>query len=127
MILNPKDNYITIKVDKDKKIIGEYRGKHNTPPHSQALVISEWTQIIVTLGHFQGMQGGYKRIGSSIIINGKEESKLLTLVDPNLGGNPLQDTAEITIGATDSESFEGSIGFIEIYSAGAVLQTSKHH
>jgi len=125
VILNPKDNYVTIQVDNNRQILGQFRG-HSAPPHSQALEISEWTQIIATFGYFQSMQGTYNRIGSSIVVNGKEENNVLALSDPNLA-QLSQSGAEITIGAIDPKSFEGSIGFIEIYSAGAPIQTSKYH
>jgi len=80
----------------------------------------------VSFGIFHGNPMGDMGIGSSIIVNGKEESELLTSYDPN-PVFPIIKDAEFTIGAINSESFKGSIGFIEIFTPGSVIQTSKIH
>ena len=70
--------------------------------------------------------GGELAVGSSIIVNGKEENTLLTTSYSD-STKPAITDAEFTIGAINSKSFEGSIGFIEIFNIGSVIQTSKYH
>jgi len=114
-----------MEVDEFQKLLGNYRG-HPVSKHPQTLVISEWTQIIASFGEFQANPTGAKNFGYSIIVNGQEWSDVM-LDSPN-GGTSTPNTvnAKITIG-DETGSFKGSIGSIEIFTPGAVAQTSKYH
>jgi len=103
--------------------VGSYRGE-NTPPHSKPLEVSEWTQIIASFGHFEGSDVTTKKAEYFLLVNGEEESNELTITNPAISADTL---AEFFIGARDLESFKGSIGLIEIFTTGAVVQTSKYH
>jgi len=100
-----------------------------TDKHSKALVISEWTQIIASFGHFQEKSSpvDIKRIEASIIVNGEEENQILSYNYNDV--SILTDTRIETFigGGTDSDSFKGSIGLIEIFTPGGFVQTSKSH
>ena len=126
LILNLKD-YISIKINEDRRILGQYKEK-DIRIHPQALVISEWTQIIASFGNFQAFPTGLNALGYSMVINGKEEAVILSssFADQNLP----RITVEMTIGTTADDnfkSFRGSIGLVEIFTPGSVTQTSNHH
>jgi len=63
---------------------------------------------------------------ASVLINGEGENRVIGNGFSD-GGSPLGTPIEMFIGATNSESFKGSIGLVEIFTPGAVVQTSIYH
>jgi len=126
LILNLQFDYLAITIDEERNLLGHYRGEifeiHSKP------LLSEWTQIIASFGNFQAKQSNDNALGSSIVVNGKEESYILKSFDADFP-LPSHATAEMTIGTTPdaAKSFKGSIGLVEIFTPGAVPQTSKYH
>jgi len=122
IILNLKDDYFSITIDENRKITAIY-GDLNTLTHSKELVVSEWTQIIASFGSYQTSSLGDNGVRISLVVNGEGMSKTSTSTYKAI---PNPTDAQMTIGSVDSNSFEGSVGLIEIYTPGSIVQTSNY-
>jgi len=112
-------------INSNRQIGGSFRTVN--AHHPKVLEIDEWTQIIVTFGSYHANPTGNFGVLISIVINGEEKSTV-TPDFPTSLPIPSSNNAKMTIGEGGDffESFKGSVGLVEIFSPGAVIQTSKY-
>jgi len=122
IIINLKVDYISISINNYQQIVASYRG-YTFSPIGTPLVATQWTQILASFGHIQQKPNGPIETIAYILVNNHGLNANMPPGPPF----PSNTATEITIGSTDSESFKGSIGLVEIYTPGAIFQESKYH
>jgi len=114
-------DYISISINKDQQIVARYRGY--TLPPTGILLASHWTQILASFGHIQQKPNSPMEPIAYILVNNHGLNANMPPGPPF----PSNTASEITIGSTDSESFKGTIGLVEIFTPGAIFQECKYH